>query len=106
MPLCHHGQPAPHGDGHSNGNAANDHKNHAHFPAGHNPRFHEIDNSVFFRTTTGLQVAGKVWKNSEHVEDAEVKIMALHGFMDNCCTFDLLAPKLLEYYKGNVCSSS
>jgi alpha-beta hydrolase superfamily lysophospholipase len=43
---------------------------------------------------TGLSIATKTWGDSN--ADASKRILALHGYLDNTNTFDLLGPALAD----------
>lgn len=47
---------------------------------------------VRFKLPEGLLVAGKSWGN----EDADLKIIAVHGFLDNAASFDRFAPLFIH----------
>jgi len=50
--------------------------------------FHQVEFTV-----NGLTLKGKAWGNPEHSP-----VLALHGWLDNCASFDVLAPKLSDTY--------
>eukprot|EP00953_Heterococcus_sp_UTEX-ZZ885_P028773 15337-Heterococcus_DN1.PRE.1 len=43
---------------------------------------------------TGLRIATKTWGDSN--ADASKRVLALHGYLDNTNTFDLLGPALAD----------
>eukprot|EP01125_Pyxidicula_operculata_P004519 TRINITY_DN1708_c0_g2_i2.p1 TRINITY_DN1708_c0_g2~~TRINITY_DN1708_c0_g2_i2.p1 ORF type:complete len:315 (-),score=33.92 TRINITY_DN1708_c0_g2_i2:230-1174(-) len=54
---------------------------------------------IKFPLKSGIKLSAKSWGNDVN---PEVKILALHGFLDNCATWDKMAPLLVERGQGKV----
>ncbi|KXS20516.1 alpha/beta-hydrolase [Gonapodya prolifera JEL478] len=63
------------------------------YDSGHSPT--ELQHTV---TETGIKLAGRVWGVSP--DTAQVRILALHGWLDNGATYDLFAPRILDIFKA------
>jgi len=53
----------------------------------------QISDEISIETPTGLKIAAKVWGPSE----SENRVLAVHGWLDNANSFDLLAPYLAAH---------
>jgi hypothetical protein len=55
---------------------------------------------ITLRLLDGLKLQGRKWNPQK--PDAEKRIIALHGWLDNAASFDALGPLLADLVRTNV----
>lgn len=61
-----------------------------------------IVEEILLQCTDGIKLAGQRWSNQNQLKPPKRRILCLHGWLDNCRSFFLLAPKLVTSLPDTV----